>query len=78
MSDQSPAVGVSAPTLRIRIAHAHTIKDGWRLAETTVEWTGQASEPSAADLTYAMKLAHELGQEETKRRQHAGFVGGQD
>lgn len=30
----------SKPTIRIRIEHTHTLKDGWRLSSTTVEYTG--------------------------------------
>jgi len=29
------------PTIRVRIQHSNTIKEGWRLAETTVEYTGE-------------------------------------
>ncbi len=29
------------PTIRVRLQHTHTLKDGWRLAETTVEYTGE-------------------------------------
>ena len=31
------------PELRVRISHAHTLKDGWRCDSTTVEWTGPQS-----------------------------------
>ena len=36
------AGGVQAePEIRVRISHAHTLKDGWRCDSTTVEWTGR-------------------------------------
>jgi len=28
------------PTIRVRMNHDFTVKDGWRLKETTVEWEG--------------------------------------
>lgn len=31
----------SEPEIRVRISHAHTLKDGWRCDSTTVEWTGR-------------------------------------
>ncbi len=31
----------SEPVIRVRLQHSHTKADGWRLSETTVEYTGE-------------------------------------
>ena len=67
---------VTEPTLRIRIAHAHTLKEGWRLSETTVEWAGvgplvgEYQEWSDA-LRGALSEAYLLGEAEAAHRRDA-------
>lgn len=61
---------VTESQIRVRIAHAHTLKDGWRLAETTVEWTGHG-EPEWAEMAHSMAGAHRVGSEETRARRNA-------
>lgn len=36
------SVETSKTVYRVRIAHAHTLKEGWRVSETTVEATGES------------------------------------
>lgn len=45
-------VTTTAPTIRVRMNHDFTTRDGWRLKETTVEWEGSAFglEPEALTL----------------------------
>jgi len=58
------------PTMRIRIQHSHTLKDGWRCAETTVEWSGPADSPYPRSDVMAreMESAHTQGLTEAMRR----------
>lgn len=56
----------SKTVLRVRIAHVHTLKDGWRLSETTVEATGIVIDREA--MRVESQLAYENGVEEAKRR----------
>lgn len=55
------------PEIRVRIAHASTVKDGWRLSETTVEWTGSGEIPWER-LKGVQRRAHEIGHKEAQFR----------
>lgn len=59
---------------RVRIAHSHTLKDGWRLSETTVEGYGTDIEYNEA--TRHLEEAHLAGEEEAKRRRDLEEAGG--
>jgi hypothetical protein len=59
--------GTAQPTMRTRIQHTHTLKEGWRLAETTVEWSG-AGEPDEAAIRNALIQSAHLGQLEAAAR----------
>lgn len=63
------------PTIRIRINHAHTLKEGWRLSETTVEWTGPGT-PDEAAIQDALLTAQHLGQREAALRNAPPVVEG--
>jgi hypothetical protein len=62
------------PLVRIRINHTYTVKDGWRLSDTTVEMTvpipdeaaGEAIFPTLAGL---LRNTYQTGKEETTKRQ---------
>jgi hypothetical protein len=51
---------------RVRVAHVHTMKEGWRLSETTVEATGE--EVDYTEIRDHMELAYRVGTDEAKRR----------
>lgn len=55
-----------ATVYRVRIAHTHTLKDGWRVSETTVEATG--IEINYDEMRMHMKAAYEAGTLETSYR----------
>jgi hypothetical protein len=61
------AATAEQPTMRTRIQHTHTLKEGWRLAETTVEWSG-AGEPDEAAIRNALIQSAHLGQLEAAAR----------
>ena len=65
------------PTIHVRIAHVHTIKDGWRLAETTVSYDGPASElPRLHEaMALEMKAAFDLGTAEAHVRNNPELYG---
>lgn len=53
--------------IRVRISHAHTLKDGWRCDSTTVEWIG--AEPVDWPLIEAqMSTAYDVARTETRQR----------
>lgn len=54
-------------TIRVRINHAHTLKDGWRLTETTVEWNGGLP-VDWDDVAEAMRVAYANGVAEAEMR----------
>jgi hypothetical protein len=56
----------SKTVMRVRIAHVHTLKDGWRLGETTVEATG--TDISYDDIQTELRLAYSYGVDESVRR----------
>jgi hypothetical protein len=60
-------VGTQQPTMRMRLNHAHTKADGWRLSETTVEWSG-VGDPDEAAIDKALITAFHLGQREANLR----------
>jgi hypothetical protein len=45
------AATAEQPTMRTRIQHSHTLKEGWRCSETTVEWSGPANRTSPRSAT---------------------------
>lgn len=61
---------ISAPTVRVRIQHTHTMKEGWRLAETTVEYTGASADWEV--IAAEMKMAFTMGSLEAIDRQKLG------
>lgn len=57
--------------LRMRIAHTHTLKDGWRLSETTIEVTGSLLDIQTVhrdQIQEIMQKTYDLGSEEADRR----------
>lgn len=55
--------------MRIRIAHTVTLKEGWRLGETTVEWNGPADDPSwEQSMAQALRRSYKLGKAEAEQR----------
>lgn len=63
----SESTKVSEGTIRVRLQHSHTLKDGWRLSETTVEWTGGQDVVWSA-VNGAMREAFEMGTVESAVR----------
>lgn len=61
---------------RVRVAYSHTLKEGWRVAETTVETTG--TDIDHKELAHHAELAYEFGRVEAQRRNHVdkGLVHG--
>lgn len=59
-------VRVSETVYRVRIAHVHTLKDGWRLSETTVEAYG--SDIDYDRIREESIEAYETGTREAQRR----------
>lgn len=57
---------------RVRWAHVHTLRDGWRLSETTVELTVDDSptEDDLAEVEALMTEIHVIGYRESGRRNH--------
>jgi len=55
------------PEIRVRISHAHTLKDGWRCDSTTVEWTGRGN-PDWEAIDSALSAAHGAGRDEAVAR----------
>jgi hypothetical protein len=62
--------GTEQPELRVRIAHVHTLKEGWRCNETSVHWTGRGPKPDRYLLRAAMQMAFDDGRDEADRRNH--------
>ena len=61
----------TVPVVRLRAHHVHTLKDGWRLDETTVEITGdlEALQSEYGALMKALlQSVHMDGLEESQRR----------
>lgn len=58
------------PELHVRIAHVHTLKEGWRCNETSVHWTGRGPKPDRYLLRAAMQVAFDEGRDEADRRNH--------
>ena len=56
------------PTIRIRIQHSHTLKEGWRLSETTVEYTGPADSVDHHRIELELRSAFQLGTAEQMLR----------
>jgi len=65
------------PQIHVRIAHVHTLKDGWRLAETTVSYDGPVTDLPGMHGTMAaeMKMANDLGQAEAHARNNPELYG---
>lgn len=60
----------TAPTVRVRVLHARTQKNGWACTETTVELTGPVgtADDFTRDLADLMRWAHQDGLDESERR----------
>lgn len=56
----------SKPVIRIRVAHTQTIKEGWRLSETTVEYSGDSID--WAVFNSEMMAAFKNGSAEARQR----------
>lgn len=54
------------PVIRVRLQHTHTLKDGWRLSETTVEYTGPAVDHEL--IARELATAHAMGAMEASKR----------
>lgn len=64
----------TAPVFRVRLNHGHTLKDGWRLTETTVECTfsGDAGPAEIAEaIHHWTDRAFNLGALEAEERNEA-------
>lgn len=57
------------PEVHVRIAHVHTLKDGWRLGETTVSYDGPIIDWDA--INESLVRSYEDGVAETQRRNDA-------
>lgn len=55
------------PKIRIRISHAHTLKDGWRCDSTTVEWEGSGEVDYSAIQTH-LQESFAIAKEEALNR----------
>lgn len=69
---ETPETGIARveatePQIRVRIAHASTVKDGWRLSETTIEWAGSGEIPWE-ELRHAGRRAYLVGAGEAAER----------
>lgn len=64
------------PHFRIRNEHSHTLKDGWRLSSTTVEFTYSLGTYNKDDVKYMIeemqRRAFEAGQKEADLRNQEG------
>ena len=76
MSDEHEPITYTSgdPTIRIRIAHTHTVKDGWRTSETTVEWVGPVVFQHWIRIEDELAVAFALGKREAKRRNAEDMV----
>lgn len=54
------------PQIRVRLQHTHTLKDGWRLSETTVEYSGATID--WAEVKEQLASAHVCGVHEARDR----------
>lgn len=75
----STTAGGEQPTIRIRNQHSHTLKDGWRLSETTVEMTFslhtmEIHEAVGIFIESAQRHAFVAGQDEAVRRNQVGHM----
>ena len=55
------------PTMRVRVSHAHTLKDGWRCDSTTVELDGPLP-IDWDDIGVALRRAAIIGRDEADQR----------
>lgn len=72
-----PESSTTPPTIRVRISHARTQKEGWRCHETTIEVTGSANDYADMldDIPDMLSDAHHAGLDEANRRnQVEGFT----
>ena len=60
---------VPEPTIRVRINHKRT-STGWRLDETTVEWSGVGS-PNWSRIDAELAMTHKIGLVEAQARNNA-------
>jgi hypothetical protein len=65
------------PTIRVRLQHSHTLKEGWRLSETTVEWTGEGN-PDWKAIEGAQQGAFAVGANEARFRNLPQPTGDED
>lgn len=65
-------LALAEPLVRVRINHAHTLKEGWRVNETTVEITLSLAEEGPDLLRHLLEqtqaVAYEVGRFEAQRR----------
>jgi hypothetical protein len=81
MSSTLPATTLEAiktePTIRVRLQHSHTLKEGWRLSETTVEWSGEG-EIDWQTIDSALRGASLIGNNEAVIRNGAARSAGNE
>lgn len=58
---------IEEPEIRVRIAHSHTLRDGWRCDSTTVEWTGRGV-PDWDRIDGALTRSFSMGRIEAEAR----------
>lgn len=63
----SESTKITESTVRVRLQHSHTLKDGWRLSETTVEWIG-GEEINWYAINGAMSDSFAMGAREAEQR----------
>lgn len=62
------------PAVRVRLNHTHTIKEGWRLSETTVEWCGPIGKLEGTELLAVGATVFNAGVREAALRNDANAV----
>lgn len=64
----SSVARIATPSIRVRIAHTNTLKDGWRCSETTVEYDGPMDQYDGDVMAGYLMGAHHLGLREANLR----------
>jgi hypothetical protein len=66
---------IAEPTFHVRVNHAHTLKDGWRLAETTITYDGPMPVPFDI-MANLMRSAAMAGEAEAHERNNPMLLPG--
>ena len=77
MRNDEHSAAIHTPIVRIRCLHTSTVKDGWKLAESSIELTVAVPTPEAGDaifpdLARLLRNAYETGKQEAKRAKQTG------